>query len=150
MQVSDNLPEDTLSMAEVTISREATEQLQTSWAAKGGAMKELYPAFDEFLELFRQVLFRDVRSLHRRLHGGGKGASTQELGLHTAQHNAVDITTATSNAFNDHKRTQLLLPNAGVQYQLVLQGIRVWYSITESKIVHIGRAELVRNDESQH
>ncbi|CAL8461760.1 g1291 [Coccomyxa elongata] len=55
--VSDNLQEDTLSMAEVTISREATEQLQTSWAAKGGAMKELYPAFDEFLELFRQGLF---------------------------------------------------------------------------------------------
>lgn len=117
-------------------------------------MKELYPAFEEFLDLFRQVLSRDVRSLHQRFHGGCKGAMTQDWGLHRAQHSAADGTNAASDAHNDHGRTHSLLPDAGVQYdcpyQLVLQGIRVWYSITESKIVHIERAETAQIDERQH
>ena len=149
MQVSDNLPEDALSIAEVTISREATEQLQRCWTAKGGAMKELYPEFDKFLELFKQVLSRDVRSLHQRLRGGGKHALTQDLGLHPAQHSPADVASAASGAANDHKRTHISLPTAKVPYQLVLQGVRVWYSIIESKLVQIERAELVQCDERQ-
>ncbi|EIE25253.1 hypothetical protein COCSUDRAFT_35707 [Coccomyxa subellipsoidea C-169] len=66
--VSDDLPEDALSIADVAISEAAEEQLRDCWAAKGAAMRELYPEFSDFLALITQVLARDVRSVHQRLH----------------------------------------------------------------------------------
>ncbi len=145
-QVSDDLPEDALSIADVAISEAAEEQLRDCWAAKGAAMRDLYPEFSDFLALITQVLARDVRSVHQRLHVGGKGAAAPQVeGLRCLQHSKEECQSIPfSSTLDVQDRSGGELSNGSAQYQLVLQSIRIWYSISQTRRVHVERAEPVQ------
>ena len=108
-------------------------------------MRELYPAFSDFMDLIRQVLARDVRSVHQRLHGRGKGATTVpgECLRHTKHAKADNQSLSVSDILYAQSETDAMLPIGSAEYQVVLQGIGVWYSVTQTRQVHVQRAESV-------
>ncbi|KAK9909115.1 hypothetical protein WJX75_007371 [Coccomyxa subellipsoidea] len=57
--VPDDLSEDALSITGLAVSEASEQQLHECWEAKGATMRELYPAFSDFMDLIRQVLARD-------------------------------------------------------------------------------------------
>ncbi|KAK9842867.1 hypothetical protein WJX74_003643 [Apatococcus lobatus] len=66
--------EEPLRISSVQLSSiEAGAQLHTAWAASNHRLQQLkqpvlYPAYDSFLTLVREVLSLDIRSAHQRLH----------------------------------------------------------------------------------
>ena len=145
-QVPDDLSEDALSITGLAVSEASEQQLHECWEAKGATMRELYPAFSDFMDLIRQVLARDVRSVHQRLHGRGKGATTVpgECLRHAKHAKADDQSLSVSDILYAQSETDAMLPIGSAEYQVVLQGIRVWYSVTQTRQVHVQRAEPVQ------
>lgn len=146
LQVAQDLPEDALTITEVSITEVASQQLQECWSAKGAAMKELYPSYGEFAELLRQVLSRDVRSVHQRLHRTGNALELQEESPSEGSesvHNKQDsrLPSEGRQPGNQSRRQSHREPEFDARYQVVLQGVRVVYSITESRWVRVLRAE---------
>ena len=68
MQVVPDADSDPLSVGAVSISTQAEQQLRLCWAARNPAPDPgaLYRRPDDFLQLVRQTLSRDIRSAHQR------------------------------------------------------------------------------------
>eukprot|EP00798_Chlamydomonas_sp_ICE-L_P030522 gene30522-35550_t len=78
--------EEPLKVAKVEISAEAAEAVHKCWTRKKDSRTTLYSSSDEYLELVKQVLSRDIRSLHKRL-----GLTRQLASYHVILDN-IDIT----------------------------------------------------------
>lgn len=152
-QVFDDLHKDVLRTAVVRVSHHARKQLEECWASPDALRQELYPSFEEWLALVEQVLQRDIRSVHQRLRSCpdssrepdaaqqprlGASLSAQGAG---ASHLAEDGMSEGRTGACDEP-TCVVDENSHPVYQVVLQGVRVWYDITAAKYVDVRGAQL--------
>jgi len=82
VQVSDEASNDPIALKDVSISIEVTANLKASWAAPGpgSALRQaLYKCSEDWVDLVRQVLRLDIRSLHQRTSMQGRHPSTGSM-----------------------------------------------------------------------
>ena len=82
VQVSDEASNDPIALKDVSISTEVMANLKACWAAPGpgSALRQaLYKCPEDWVDLVRQVLRLDIRSLHQRTSVQGKHPGTGNI-----------------------------------------------------------------------
>jgi hypothetical protein len=156
-------------MTTVHIPPDARLQLQRCWAAQDALRQQLYPTFGQWLALVEQVLSRDIRSVHQRLRSCCGAAGNEPPGgvaddalSHAPKSDPLQqpsepeqdpqVGAASPERPVDSEISQQdgqgWMPGhdkqtEGFAYQVVLQGVRVWYDVTAMKEVMVQRAELL-------
>jgi len=146
--------EEPLAVAQVQMTPLAAAQLAACWQLN--RHRSLYKTADAYLELVRQVLSRDFRSLRQRLDAGPAARARNAASLASAQQQgATEPTEQPDETEENHTHQQgdgkpnMEASPVGV-FHVMLEGVDCSYDVDASGVVIVGGASLTSNLAQQH